>query len=345
MALLDEGSLLVMIVESDDKYFRDVIGEGAKEVESDDCYIIPLGKVLEVFGPVMHPLYTVRLKLFEKIENENKADDTCERNEEDPWSSNGVLTKLINSQSKMCIYYSEDQAKMVDTQSVVRNSGRGCDASNVYDEEVQNVKEMYFSDDEQEREAKRKGKQKKNQRGRHNERSIGIPAGRSQRSPRGRGRSDYQNFSYNHSQVPPPQSWQQPMRQGSNYNYANNYIQGGSPNNSSSHNIPNTYGAQQYQGQPQQYQVHPPPLYQVQPPPQYQVQPQQHFHHQPIQQYQQYQNAQAGYLIPTPQNHDNSIPVVHHRDNDRPSNPDRDNVQESCEEEQNDTVYYNYSGS
>jgi rRNA processing protein Gar1 len=335
-----------MIVNSEDKNFQDVMGEGAKQAEPNSCYIVPLGKVLEVFGPVTHPLYTVRLKSFEKNESEQKEDDTTERKEEDPWSSNGALTKLINSQPKMCIYYSEDHAKMVDTQSVVRNSGKGCDASNVYDEEVQNAKEMYFSDDEQEREFKRKGKQKKNQRGRHNETNIGTSGGRFQRSPRGGG-SNFHNVSYNHSQAPPPpQSWQQPIQQGQSYNHASQYNQGATPNNTFYH-IPNTYGNQQYQVQPNQYQVQPnqyqaqPNQYQVQPNQYNPVQPpQQHFHHPPAHQYQNYPNSNVGYPVPPPPNQGNSNPVGQYQNN----NPNRGDVQGDRGEEENDTVYYNYSG-
>ena len=39
----------------------------------------------------------------------------------------------------------------IDNQRVYMQSGRGCDASNVHDEEVLNPNEMYYSDDEQER--------------------------------------------------------------------------------------------------------------------------------------------------------------------------------------------------
>jgi hypothetical protein len=55
---------------------------------------------------------------------------------------------------RQTVYYIEDEAKLLDTFAIMRNSGKGCDASNLYDEEVLNVNDLYFSDDEEERQFK-----------------------------------------------------------------------------------------------------------------------------------------------------------------------------------------------
>lgn len=165
--------------------------------------ILPIGKILEVFGPVSKPLYTVRLLLSndnsrstpltasdndcdkskamkegkkeeqatrkevvqatrkEVRKNSEKSDEEGDKkidgnnqgktkgNEKedndnrkptakgnvaispqkaivDPWSENGVLTNWIGSNPKLEVYYTSDQVKFVDTQSVARNSRKGC---------------------------------------------------------------------------------------------------------------------------------------------------------------------------------------------------------------------------
>ena len=189
---------------------------------SNSQVVIPLGKILEVFGPISKPLYTVRLllsnitttaatvttnietatntplntekdkmpstqdeekeesnqnnnasqadndanncnlvddattlqgesnglkttkedKLYEDTDQEtiihNKGNDSQERKEEatsstvetrtiiDPWCENGVLTKWIQSNPKLQVFYATNQVKFVDTQVVARNSRKGC---------------------------------------------------------------------------------------------------------------------------------------------------------------------------------------------------------------------------
>ena len=72
----------------------------------------------------------------------------------DPWSWSGEYTKMIHSFPKLPVYYWNDPAStnVLDTEAVIRNSGRGCDASNLFDEEIIDVQD--YSDDEQERAAK-----------------------------------------------------------------------------------------------------------------------------------------------------------------------------------------------
>ena len=44
----------------------------------------------------------------------------------------------------------KDVSTLIDTHTIMKHSGWGCDASNVYDEEL-DAKDVKFSDDEQER--------------------------------------------------------------------------------------------------------------------------------------------------------------------------------------------------
>jgi hypothetical protein len=57
------------------------------------------------------------------------------------------------------VYYRADGASILDPRAVLRRSGRGCDASNLWDEEVVDAAHMDYSDDEQER-AARQGRRK-----------------------------------------------------------------------------------------------------------------------------------------------------------------------------------------
>ena len=77
---------------------------------------------------------------------------------DDPWSSDGgKLSTMLLSSPNAAVYSLSDYSKLVDTANVIRISGKGCDASNMYDEEVGMDEQQYFSDDEQERESKRRG--------------------------------------------------------------------------------------------------------------------------------------------------------------------------------------------
>ncbi len=148
--LLDEGSLLLLRLTQGEEVSSKLIGDTIFEA-NEEC-VIPLGKILEVFGPVSKPLYTVRLTTFcekkatndkdkEKgvksennegeVNDENQCDASKGGNEsnpniQDPWLKNGLLTEWIKSSPRLEVYYSEDQVKMIDTQSIVRNSRKAC---------------------------------------------------------------------------------------------------------------------------------------------------------------------------------------------------------------------------
>ena len=222
--------------------------------DDDDDIIIPLGMILEIFGPVGQPLYSVRLPLLpttpvvdhhhvkntrsveahqtdtndtttsnannnnsietvvDHVENagsvegnhETTNDTTTSTNIsteidamksssstvppvesvdketdrpptlEDPWGHNGEYTRMIRAFPKLPVYYWDDptSTNVLDTAAVMRHSGRGCDASNLFDEEIMEVQD--YSDDEQERAAKA-GKNKKKQHNSTSNSSDGIP--------------------------------------------------------------------------------------------------------------------------------------------------------------------------
>ena len=175
-AMLEEGSALSL---------RKQDFSSLQHVEAVPPYIL-LGSILEVFGPVSRPLYSVRFEesriCAKAPSNETttaRGDDGNESKVEqktvvDPWSRGGLYTKALQQQSSsggdIQVYYlanSQTKAtRFIDTHAIYQNSARGCDASNVYDEEVVHPSEMDFSDDEKERVAKggnRKGRGRKQQ--------------------------------------------------------------------------------------------------------------------------------------------------------------------------------------
>lgn len=161
-SLLDEGSILLLKFDSNDEIIaKQEFGE-IRLTENEIC-IVPVGKILEVFGPVAKPLYTLRLsnnkrtslksdetkdnkgneeinssKREDQESDDNKVSETdtatekpVASNEEstkniDPWTKDGVLTKWLQANKNIEMFYSEDQVKMVDTQVVVKNSRKGC---------------------------------------------------------------------------------------------------------------------------------------------------------------------------------------------------------------------------
>jgi rRNA processing protein Gar1 len=196
--LLDEGSLLLLRLRKDDEIISKLIGDEIEDIDvkpysdakvntiANKTCVIPLGKILEVFGPVSKPLYTVRLTKSLVVQTGNqsnkvvpnlntKGEDKCsqevdamnaktgdEKKEskadinidksarvnanvdasthpdnagmehkapqtlQDPWSIDGLLTKWVKSMPRLEVYYSKDQCKMMDKQSIVRNSRKAC---------------------------------------------------------------------------------------------------------------------------------------------------------------------------------------------------------------------------
>jgi hypothetical protein len=116
----------------------------------------------------------------------------------DPWSASGILTRLVQQNPKLPVYFLPEGASILDLAALYRNNLKGCDASNVYDEEVTNEKEMDFSDDEQERIAK----------GRHSRKS-GTKKVRGRTHPSPRNQSNLYHVRHHGQQQvmqqPPPQ--------------------------------------------------------------------------------------------------------------------------------------------
>jgi hypothetical protein len=165
--LLEEGTLLAL---------RPTTGETKQQLPR----LIPLGKILEVFGPVSRPLYSLRLISFDTrptsspdkgaavvavetsaastnggvpVEDSTKDDDSLV----DPWGPTGLFTQYLSHNPNLPVYFlhrgTSATTKLLDRAIIYKNSRRGCDASNLYDEEIDQT-EMEYSDDEQERRAK-----------------------------------------------------------------------------------------------------------------------------------------------------------------------------------------------
>jgi hypothetical protein len=212
--LLDEGNLLLLKADRENKFLADIVD--GTELKDNEVFVVPLGKILEVFGPISKPLYTLRLTtvtadrtrckeglvdiqkedgqvndtnglsihgketsaniknkdeqvndtngLSPGMENSNdfmenspdeetvlttetivaasmtesSRDDGIENNSQqhnvkasineyiDPWSETGILTKWLKSVPKLEVFYCEDKVKIVDTQTIAKNSKKGC---------------------------------------------------------------------------------------------------------------------------------------------------------------------------------------------------------------------------
>ncbi|GMH60667.1 hypothetical protein TL16_g03099 [Triparma laevis f. inornata] len=128
----DEGSLLV---------FKD-----------NENNVRPLGEVSEVFGPVDGPLYTVALPVYygEASPEEGNED------KQDWWSTSTSPGSVLLKKS-MSIYAVRSEISELSTSKILKQSGRGCDASDMNDEETA----PDYSDDEEEMRIKREKKKGK----------------------------------------------------------------------------------------------------------------------------------------------------------------------------------------
>jgi hypothetical protein len=119
--------------------------------------LIPLGKILEVFedGPAAAAassppdVDTGTASVVTTTEEDISMTD--------PWGSAGLFTRYLASSPNLPVYFlhrgTDVTTKLLDRAMVYKNSRRGCDASNLYDEEI-DQHDMEYSDDEQERRAK-----------------------------------------------------------------------------------------------------------------------------------------------------------------------------------------------
>jgi hypothetical protein len=202
--ILESGTLLILLLEDKNN-----------NKNNNNHQMIPCGKILDIFGPVRQPLYSVpvlerdillesnskdksngkssgNLQQARSVSNkpiissadatdatatmepvtpaptDSKAetDQTVTVNPpsptthstlppSDPWAASGAYTHYVQ-QHRPNVYYLVDVAQTLDTSRI--SHSKGCDASNAHDEEVTNPEEMDYSDDEQERSMKRRGR-------------------------------------------------------------------------------------------------------------------------------------------------------------------------------------------
>ncbi|KAL9180148.1 hypothetical protein ACHAXT_008118 [Thalassiosira profunda] len=190
--------------------------------------------------------------------------DIDEAASKDPWSSDGILTSTLASCPNAPVYSLLDRATLIDTDQIIKVSGRGCDASNVYDEEA-GPGELYFSDDEQERQAKRGNRKPRsvgNERGAVNGGRGGGGRGRGRGRGGGRGRGPPQHAP---RQPPQWQQWQQPAPQPYQNQYPPSQMQQAHPHPSYAQGYPGYQQQGMYPQYPSQYpqgysqQQYPPP--------------------------------------------------------------------------------------
>ena len=251
---------------------------------------------------------------IESLEDEAIMSRTDEGNyKEDPWDAAGPLTTMIKSCSSVAVYSLMDHSNLIDTDQIIRVSGKGCDASNMHDEEV-GAKELEYSDDEDERQAKRKGKKKpahdNSQRADIN-RGRGGGRGDTGRGNNRGGRGHWNNHNQVHQTHPQQPHVAYPPQNQTYQGHFPNQVYQGHPQN------------QMYQGH-QMFQAPPPQNYAYSQPTPYQNAPQyQHYQ----QQYQQQQQSAA---------HPHSVP---------PPPPPPPTQPQAQQQQESDTVYYDYSGS
>lgn len=270
---------------------------------------------------------------IETIEGEEVETSRIDESDpkEDPWDTDGKLTTMIKSCSSTAVYCLIDHANFIDTDQIIRVSGKGCDASNMHDEEV-GAKELEYSDDEEERQAKRKGKKKPardiNDQRADSKRGRGTGRGDGGRGSNRGGRGNWKGghgYSQAHQSHPQQPQYAYPPPNQMYQQHPQNHVYQGYPPN------------QMYQAHPPQNYAHaqPTPYQNV---PQYQQQ--QYHHHQ--QQYQQnihqQQYQQQQYQQPYQQQQYAAYP----QGVPPPPPPPPTQAQQSAE---SDTVYYDYSGS
>ena len=181
------GTFTVVVEGSGEDVNRDsqILNEGSILFREDG---LVLGRIHEVFGPVTQPFYLVRLDIVARL----KAGDISTVSETDDGNLGSGLKKKVKQKNKnsegggprvteeaakgylakmeafpkgtrICCLPNHDSTAFVSSamlKQIKQDSGKGCDASNVYDEEVP-PEERDFSDDETEAAAKSKNRKKK----------------------------------------------------------------------------------------------------------------------------------------------------------------------------------------
>ena len=88
--------------------------------------------------------------------------NTCSNVEKSDWDPSGRYSLFLKSRPLASVYFIREKSCVINTLLVQQQSGKGCDASNIHDEELNNH-EREFSDDEAERSYKANLKKKRQQ--------------------------------------------------------------------------------------------------------------------------------------------------------------------------------------
>ena len=136
--------------------------------------------------------------------------DATDGKERDSWAVGGPFSTFLReelsktaaneNQRAVPIYYNPNRAKLINTEVVYETSGRGCDASNRYDEEIVNPNQLDYSDDEEERLAKGGRRRKSGGKG-----GLRRQPGQQQRPHRHGNQPPFHHGGYN-----PPQGFYHP---------------------------------------------------------------------------------------------------------------------------------------
>ena len=113
-SLLDEGSILLLKISKNDEIItKNQLGNIA--VKDNEICVVPLGKILEVFGPVSNPLYTLRLTKTSGSKDRNEkpsTDSTKVGKDESPLSAEENVNTIKDINSKGSIGAKEEGAQL-----------------------------------------------------------------------------------------------------------------------------------------------------------------------------------------------------------------------------------------
>ncbi|KAL7516569.1 hypothetical protein ACHAWX_001570 [Stephanocyclus meneghinianus] len=153
------GSLLEIKGSDSIENVNDVEGRGSKiKEEAEDKDSMMDGSLSDGISP--EQVSAINVPIEGTCEEKESSDSKAE--EDDPWSHNGKLSCILRKSPNAVVYSLLNHVKLIDKDFIIRVSGKGCDASNMFDEEVGPSEQQDFSDDEDEREA-RKGNRKSRQ--------------------------------------------------------------------------------------------------------------------------------------------------------------------------------------
>ena len=150
---LEEGCLFVMKVDNE------ILNNTHDDDKTKKEILIPIARIFEVFGPILKPLYSLRLPTVRQNESSKKknldssqqsndesktnddtkikSEDTTSKEEEeeeennnntnnsDPWSSSGIYTQILKKNPNLIVYLDQKDRKIINTDTILRASGKG----------------------------------------------------------------------------------------------------------------------------------------------------------------------------------------------------------------------------